>query len=307
MNNYHKGIIEIIERNIGKTKEIIPVGHHELGRHFVYRIEDSKNKQYILKIYGKENRWCKEVNALELLNGVILCPEVINKGILENGVEWILQEKISGVILEEIWDHLSNNNKIYIIEEIGEILGSIHSSYKYDYYGYCEKLEYRVDDKKGFISYRKSKDKKIINNILKQELPHKEFLKKTYSAMIKYYRYLNTNEYSCLCHHDFSARNIMVNRKENMWKVTGVIDFEHSYPNDPYIDFTDLYQTIFIDEKPLEYYFLRGYTKYMKLDRNHIEKVRYYLLNKGLFICSWTYDSIRDYYNEGMRLLKWLI
>lgn len=284
-----------------------PVGHHELGRHYVFLLKDNNDKEYILKIYGIENRWYKEVTALNLLKNDIPCPEIIKEGKLDNGGEWILMNSISGTILEKVWDNISSNNKKIILEDIGEILSKIHNHSCYNYFGPWKDICSTLSIHTNFLEYRKEKDKNIIDDILKQKLPDEELLIESYNEMKECFKNLSNDSNTCICHHDFSPRNILVINHNGEWMVSGIIDFEHCYPNDPYIDFTDLYQTIFIEFPDYERSFLKGYSKGRSLETNFHEKVRYYLYNKGLFICSWAFSSANDYYLDGIKLLKWLM
>ncbi len=307
MNYINNQLTDILREILNGEFQSNPVGHHNLGRHFVFSINDSYGKEFILKIYGKEDRWYKEVTALNLLKNKIPCPQIINKGKLENGVEWVLMSKIRGVILEKVWHEITTVNKKLILEQLGEILSNIHNNSCYNYFGCWKEICNTLSIHTDFLEYRKEKDFKIMNDIFKQELPDKEFLIEVFHQMKEFYDRVDADNNTCICHHDFSARNTLVINENGLWKVSGIIDFEHCYPNDPYIDFTDLYQTVFIKSPIYEQAFLDGYCKGRVLEKNFHEKVRYYLYNKGLFICSWAYTCANDYYLEGIKLLKWLM
>ena len=301
----NKHLMSILDKNFEIGYIITPIGHHDLGRHYVYYVNDKYKNEYILKIYGKQNRWIKEVTALETYKEIIPCPKIINKGILSDGTEWVILSKVPGVILEKVWDTINIQNKKQIMGQLGSILGKIHGSSKFDQYG-TYKNKYSIDDF-SLLEYRKEKDEDMMKNINNQNLPDKDLLERAYNEMVKYYDVLNVNIETRLCHHDFSPRNIMVVKEGANWILSSVLDFEHSYPDDPDIDFTDLYQTIFINEPNLEFYFLQGYSEHMKISKVLSEKMRYYLYNKGLFICSWSYNRSKEYYNEGINLINWLI
>ncbi len=307
MKEIDNNLKRIIELNLDGKFESTPIGHHNLGRHYVYLLKDKNKNEYILKIYGRENRWCREIISLDIVHGSIPCPKIIAKGRLKNGTEWLLMSKIEGIILEKVWDSLCHNNKREILEHLGEMLSDIHNNYNYEYFGTWK--EFRVNSKvhTNFLDYRKEKDKEIYKNIMIQDLPDKDLLLKAYNKMKKYYDLMSSSKNICICHHDFSARNTMVIKKNERWQISGIIDFEHCYPNDAAIDFTDLYQTLFLEQPQYEYSFLKGYTKNRVLPKTFDKKIRYYLYNKGLFICSWAYSFTYEYYREGIKLLKWLL
>lgn len=307
MNDINNQLRHILGEILEGEFQSHPIGHHQLGRHFVFSLKDNHDKEYILKLYGKENRWYKEVTALNLLRNDIPCPEVIKTGKLEDGVEWVLMSKISGTILEKVWHEIPSSNKKEILEELGEILSNIHNHSCYNYFGPWKNVCNTLSNHTNFLEYRKEKDMTIINDILKQNLPDKELLIEAFNEMKKFYKKLSADNNTCICHHDFSPRNTLVIKDKGVWKISGIIDFEHCYPNDPYIDFTDLYQTIFIKTPEYEQSFLSGYCKGRNLSKDFHLKIRYYLYNKGLFICSWAYNNANDYYMEGINLLKWLM
>lgn len=297
----------IVDREIGLGCSFEPIGHHELDRHLVYLITDSRGREYILKIYGKEFKMCREIIALKLLSEKIKCPKIVRQSKEEEQIEWVILNKIPGTVLETIWFDLDYNNKIEIIKSLGDILGTIHKSYRYDYYGPWKECKENDEVFRNFLEYRKIKDKNILDKILDQKLPEEDLMLQSYEAMTSYYEKLLADSFTRLCHHDFSARNVLVEFKDSKWVVSSILDFEQCYPNDSDIDLTDIYQTIFLDEPELAKPFLASYSKHMKINDNFTYKMKYYLLNKGLFICSWTYGCVQDYYLEGIKLLSRLM
>lgn len=298
-------ITKEIDKYIGCRYTVMEIGHHKLGRHLVFLINDEKDRNYILKIYGKAFRFCNELIGLKLLKDKIKCPTLLKNGDAFIDLEWMLMSKIDGIILENVWNELSSENKALIMHEMGDILGKIHNFYEYDYYGIWEECGTSIVNHSTFLEYRKDSDGLIIENIINQDLPFKGLLKRSYEKLVQYYQDIHSIHSPRLCHHDYSARNILVRKEETQWRISGVIDFEHCYPDDPEIDFTDLFHTVFLDEPWLKEYFFKGYTKHMKIQEKSLEhKMNYYLLNKGLFICSWAYYAAPEYYSQGIELLK---
>lgn len=301
----NREVFEQIDNFIGCRYNFIEIGHHKLGRHFVYLINDEKGRSYVLKIYGKAFRFCNELIGLNLLRNKVKCPNVLKNGDTFSDSEWMLMSKIDGVILDNIWNELSYKNKALIMEEMGEILGKIHSLYEYDYYGTWEESGTSIINHHFYLEYRKDSDKSIIRNIQKQDLPFKDLLNNSYEKLTQHYENICSEHSPRLCHHDYSARNVMVKQEGDLWRVSGIIDFEHCYPDDLYIDFTDMYHTVFLDEPNMKEYFFKGYKKHIYIKNSTLEnKMYYYLLNKGIFICSWSYSVAPEYYMQGVELLK---
>jgi aminoglycoside phosphotransferase (APT) family kinase protein len=294
----------IITQNLTNRYIVEAIGHHDLGRHFVFYIKDFEENEYILKIYGKSNRWCNEITALDKLKEYDVFPQIIRYGKLKDGTEWLILRKIEGVVLNSVWDDLTIINQKNIIKEMGEYLGLIHSLSAYDYYGLWKECTNERRYFERFIEYRKCKDEEIYENILKQKLPDEELLKEAFNRLVKYYSKLNCDSKARMCHRDFSGRNIIVTKTGSSWKINGIIDFEHCQPDDVFIDFASLYLSILVKHPILQKDFFKGYTKFMEIPDNFEDKLRYYLLNTGLHICSWAYIRANEYYQEGLTLLK---
>lgn len=297
----------ILSKNFKKGYSMRPIGHHELGRHFVYCVSDNLGGEYILKIYGRQDRWCLESNALDILKDNFFCPKIINKGKLVDGTGWILMEKMPGVVLDTVWKDMTFENKKQIIGEMGEYLGIIHSNSTYCYYGPWPECGGDIANFKDFMEYRYNIDNKIVNDLIMRSLPEKGLLIDSYNAMVKYYEQIKVHVVPRLCHHDFSGRNIIVLEENKGWRISGIIDYEHCYPDDPNIDLANLFHRIFVDEPKLTKHFLNRYTKYMDLSPNFDDRIKYYLLNSSIQICTWAYEFAHDYYKECIRLLNILL
>lgn len=82
-----------LEKKLGKIDELLPIGNHNLRRHYVYMINCGE-KQYIIKIYYLNISWHREVFSLNHFSKTpVLAPKLINYGVFDDGVEWAMIEK----------------------------------------------------------------------------------------------------------------------------------------------------------------------------------------------------------------------
>lgn len=294
-------IRDIIKKNNLINYDIIPIGHHQLNRNYVYWIKG--DEAYVLKIYQKEIKYLCEKRGLEIFDTNPLIPDIIDSG--QQDFCWILSKKIEGQILEEAWSDLNLDLQKTIIKHLGRLLGKIHRAKKDSYFGGWEDMPHRPIYH-NFIEYRKRNDSRIITRIQNQSLPDQRLFDAAFEKLKKYYMSL-TPHMSSITHRDFSYRNMLVEKKNNQFILNGLIDFEHCQMDDPCIDFNPLYQYNMLYREELEKVFYENYKIHMNLPEDFEIRKKYYMINLGLHTCSWSFDVARDYYSNGIELLNKLI
>lgn len=300
-------IKEIIKKIVGGNIHISPIGNHELNRNLVYKVTDVKQLSIVFKLYYKKNRWNREVATLRhIKNSNILIPQLLDFGILKDGIEWCIMEYIDGIPLNQAVIGLTDYEKSQLIEEMGIELGKLHSN-TFNFFGnwneYGEPLE-KADN------YHTLLIEKIESNMItlfQQGLPEEELHKKALEKLRGNYSIFEDVDIASLCHNDYDGRNILINKRNNKWCLTAVIDFEQSFPWDKEQDLKNLYHTLFLDNPVLEKAFLKGYCQHQALGENFDRKMKAYLLYLGLNICSWAYTQAPQYYRQGVILLKRLV
>ncbi|HBH12361.1 MAG TPA: hypothetical protein DDX29_04450 [Clostridiales bacterium] len=287
-------VIAFIRRRYGLTDidSIIPVGNHKLNRNRVYRFEKD-NKHYIFKLSISKYKWENEIKAHRLLKELQFVPATLDYGEFDE-LQFQLMDRKEGRRLLIYWNKVNNKAKRNIVNQMGISIASIHNMHEYDHYGWWEKS-------KGFsdiIEYRQYKDQIIIDRLIGCEL----YENKTIMSGIENIPELRSqlkNEKSTIVHRDFSIRNIII--KGNA--VTGVVDFEHSRPDDPVIDFCTILQTDMLDDEELMKSFYDGYTSIRKFPANFSDNKAYYFIITGLYICS-KFDYRKDDLNRGLFLIE---
>lgn len=294
---------EILRKSNIEIYKSNPIGHHHLHRNLVFLLEGEK--EYVLKVYGKEIKYQCEKRALEMFSHYNEMPSLIDTGI-HKGIPWIIMDKIEGHLLEGMWETLTKDNKLKLMEGIGLILGRIHNEQTYDYFGIWKDLNPN-EPICDYIVFRKLNDKRIMNRIVEQNLPHVKLFEKAFDELQRFYQILNPNIKSTICHRDFSYRNMIVEQKGNHMILKGVIDFEHCQIDDPSIDFNTLYQYDMINNSRMEEAFFKGYEQHMKKPQDFELRKKYYMLNLGLHTCSWSYQLAPDFYKKGIEMLESMI
>jgi len=288
----------ILKKEKIRFMNIVPVGHHNLNRNYVFLVKGQED--YILKIYGKDIKYLCEKKALEIFASFDETPKLKAFG-KENVYPWILMTKVEGQLLQEKWGLLSTENKIILLESIGSLLGRLHIEQHHNYFGLWKDLS-PASPEKSFIRHRMKNDEKIIKKIRDQNLPNTRLFEKAFEELSKLYKKLNPEIESTICHRDYSLRNILVGHDEITLK--GLIDFEHCQIDDPAIDFNTLYQHHMLDSKENENAFFKGYEKHKSRSEDFLERKKYYMINLGLHTCSWSYNTAHDFFDSGVGLLQ---
>lgn len=297
--NFNENDVRIVLKDRCKSKNIYInlIGNQKIGRHRVYKIYDGK-KEYIFKTYYVKDKRFREINSLNLLKeGIVNVPKILDFGEYK-GYEWILISYIDGIILETALDNLTEKNKLDIFNELGQALGKIHSFKTFSYGG-----EWNLDYC-SFKKYKITKFEERVREIESQNLKEKDSLYKAIDIIKENYNCIFDIDEFRLTHNDFDGRNVLVKREKNIYRISGIIDFEQTCPDNYENDLGNLYLKYFYKNKEYEKAFIQGYNVYMKLNKNFKNKLNLYLLLMVIEHCSWSYEKAREYYDENIEFLK---
>lgn len=298
-----------IESILGtKNFTIKPVGNHHLKRHLVYQIDMKDGEKYIFKLYYRDRRRSREIASLKLLeNSEIKCPGIFKYGNLEDGSEWLITECIEGNILDKVMEDIPLDNRLKIFEEMGEQLGKMNSFRTFDFFGEWDEEGKSIKNIKNYYDHFVQSTEKIIKELLNQDLPNKDLLINAINIIRDNYEKLNIKTEARLVHNDFDGRNILVKKESKIYKLSGVIDFERSYPGNAEENLVQLYYRYFLDNKDYEDAFFKGYKKYLGIDEGFNDRLYIYLLCFVVGNCSWSFIQASDYYNDNVKFLKKLL
>lgn len=294
MENY----IAWIKEKYGSKIKIEAIGNHYLERNSVYKIDDKK----IVKFYSEDRTWEREIKALNFINEKSeLYPQIIdNSG--EDEIRWIEFSILKGSIYKDIEQEIAENLKSSFYYEMGINHAQLHkmneldqyydwatSSSSYKEYNSYREFETDKNRRRGLIALKKA------NNI------NKDLLNNAYAKMLEKELLLDCCKKFSICHNDYSERNIIVNIDNKDLRITGIIDFELSYPSSIESDVSRTLFAIYFSEYKEDY--LKGYKSIIKLNGNFDKLLDYYLLAMGLEVCSWSYDKDKSYYDYALKIL----
>ena len=230
-----------------------------------------------------------------------LTPEFVDFGKTDE-VGWVVITYLEAKSLENIYGTISEKDKVSLWRTLGELLANFHKANQVkerDIYLTDSGEEVglnRIDYYSGLKqNYLKDRDKIKKKDCYNQ----KTVFLKAFDKIENWFEHTDKgmNHVLCLCHNDFSIRNVMYDSKRKKYCL---IDFESAYYAEPEFDFA----RVLLDLKPchLDNCFLDGY--YSGSERkNDSEKTKIYLLLKIIEICSWSYERAREYFDQAFLML----
>ncbi|WP_406242547.1 aminoglycoside phosphotransferase family protein [Tissierella carlieri] len=290
---------------IGIVDSIEPIGNHNLQRHLVYKLSCG-SKKYVIKLYYKKNRWNREVASLKLFaNTEALVPKIVDYGIFDNGLEWLVYDFIEGELLTQVHEKLSLDNLKDIYYEMGRQLGIIHCHREFDFFGSMDENDMSIQ---GFVTYREYFED-LMNRILPElysfEHQNLTLLKEAENRLKSMYSILDEVSKATLCHNDFSPRNILVSEIDDKYYLKAIIDFEQSIPIDIDKELVQVYLPLIENDKVLAERFKSGYEEFVRINLSKLDLKRdFYNLHMGLGICAWAKEVNYEYYLEGIKILE---
>lgn len=288
----------------GTISAFEPMGNHELERHLVYTII-CEGGVYALKLYLKSDRWNREVANLRRFAGTdVLAPGIVDYGVFENGVEWLVSDFVEGTLLSRIDVELPRRNLEAIYFEMGRQLGLIHQ-HKCDFFGSMDEHGESLHGFKSLKAYLLHSTSKILTDLHSVEHEDHVLIKRAESLFLTMLDSLEYNPPATLCHHDFGPRNILVSEQRGGYSLRSVIDFEHCVPSDRDEELIEVYLPLLERDPGLASSFRLGYGILDRIDPGDLLAKRdFYHLLRGLGICAWAKEVDYAYYTEGTRLLK---
>jgi len=295
--------LKFIAKYFNSEIDMRNIGHKELERNNVYLIP---NTDKVLKVYSDKRRWSAEVASLKFLrNKEVVIPKLVDYGIFEDSLCWVIMSKLQGITLSEISNEITSSQYKKIVYDMGHVLSNFHQISKTNQFGEWDE---NMNNKRfwlTFADFEIEKNRKRADLLLSQNLPENSLFKLGYAKMVGVEdTLLSVNRFS-LCHNDFSDRNILVNRSGNNIEIVGIIDFELSYPSDVESDLTKMVLKNYFN-KDINL-FISGYRNNSGLSEDFGDRHKYYLISLCLEICSWAINNAYDYYKQAVNVLEQLV
>ncbi|MBI9015342.1 MAG: aminoglycoside phosphotransferase family protein [Clostridiales bacterium] len=286
---------KIINQLIDDILEILPIGHHELKRHLVYRVI-TEQQDYVVKFFSFKNRLESEVKALQLLeNSHVPVPKVINYGVIE-GHDYMLYHYEEGITLDKVIHEIDPKNLETLYRQAGIYLKQIHTFGENEPYGRLAVSSY--NSHKEAMAYEISR---IYNHLRQHKHPDEVIIDRGIQAL-EDARETEGIPIKGLCHMDYNSRNILVKKVNSCYEIIKIIDFEQAAITDIKRDLVNVYQKFIKNKHDLKS-FSEGYGENIS-GHVHSEEAKLYHLHYGLSICSWSLPVDTIHYQEGIDILK---
>jgi len=262
--------------------------------HDIYEVETNESPaKAIIRFSNKnprENCLEKEIRVNQILKKIgIPVPEILlhdkTKKIIP--YEFVIMAELEGEDLDQLWDNLPENEKIDILEKIGEILGRIHKV-KFKHFGI---LLPKGIKKKADFSLKMEGDKiemnpstldifvdtfEWIGTLATFSIINPEFILDLTKYILDKRKLTETNEKPALTHGDFYTQNFKVKRINNEWIITGLLDFEYGAAKIKEYDFVKLHREGILEKDSQREALLKGYKKYQKIDQDFDKKIDFF-------------------------------
>jgi aminoglycoside phosphotransferase (APT) family kinase protein len=198
---------------------------------------------------------------------------------------YMILEKFKGIRLDTIWDSLGKEEKIKITRKLGEILAKIHQINLEDF-GYI--LSGGKIQKKNKYKFKKRGEEIPSSRFLKHLLSaffedialfasypeiSKELLMKVTSYVLSKVSSLDYAGKPTLIHNDFMIGHVFVEKINNEYEITGIIDFEFAESSDPEYEFIKLHRQGFFDDSELKNALEEGYGR--KINEEKLRSFRF--------------------------------
>lgn len=182
-----------------------------------------KNKKYIFQIYIGDTRYQakKKYNILKKLNNKFI-PKAI-KVKENNEYSYLIIEYFEGQSLNYYRKTDTKFSLNDISSELVAILGQVHNISNENKFGWIDDkfIKYNI----RFIDYINSEYNRLSINLQNIDLEIKDsILNKAKEAIEVIKNKSDSINKSCLCWYDMNPSNILIRKKENIYKLEGLID-----------------------------------------------------------------------------------
>jgi aminoglycoside phosphotransferase (APT) family kinase protein len=218
-------------------------------------------------------------------------PKIIDVGI-KYDLRYIVMEKFQGETLIDEIDKFSRKKQLQIIKKLGESLALIHNTGEFNFFSWEEEPK-----KSKLREVRNYKDKNIIRKLQHCE----DQLVKEGIKLLDKYRPKLIDTKPRLTHKDYSFRNILILESG---KLSGVLDYEHTEPEDPCLDICSMYHTDILDDELFFDTFKSGYEKIVEFPINFLHNKKYYMINTGLYLYGRFSENGLEARDRGLDLIK---
>jgi|GEM_PF-2658341 len=262
------------EGKIRKICELEKIDYKKLTR-FSYggNIVFSIDGEIVIKLYPSyvNDEFIKEKQVLKFLNGRTLSvdvPKLISTGQFE-GWSYLVMSELKGTLLIDVFDDLSFEEKKQIAFDLGKIIREIHGA----------TVTTNQDDYDHWMKF-------ITNQLEQVENHHKnnEMNDELFTQLTSYIedKTLQRREQIVLLTGEYTPFNLIMNKVDDMWRFTGLIDFADCFIGNSKYDLLGPIAFMFYPFEGLNKIFLEsyGYTENELNEGLQKELMTYLLLHR---------------------------
>ena len=292
MNHTEQDAINAARRMFPLSSEAQKVSKSYSHDVFIVKTEAEPSEVVVRFSNGNKEEFnlAKEIRANKIMEDLGLpVPKILLHNKEKNPFEFVILSKLEGQDLDVIWPTLSEEEQKQIAHKMGEIIGKIHQI-KLEAYGLLN--ENGIDNGSDISAFSLKKVGEMppinravhhISAITLHDLgslsAFKTIDKKDVKDIANYIfdnaSVLETQEEPTLIHGDFEYRNIKVQKINDEWMITGLLDFEYAAANMREYDFIKLHRFGFLTQTHLKEGLLAGYSKYQSIHPNFEERVKF--------------------------------
>lgn len=260
------GISQVMELEDGHRNSVYCIGLRDISKDIVLKVAPEINDL----LYSYETRCMEnEIEAYKIIskNTEIPIPELIgfdfSHKVINNN--YIILSKLEGVTWSKIKLMLSEEQNNILYRELGKFCSELHSI-NGTYFGFfsTNKSECYSTWKSAFLKMVES----ILDDIRIKRIPLPVLPKEILNVFYKKANVLDEVTTPTLVSYDLWEGNILLQKKQEVYHISGVLDFEKAFWGDPLIDF--LPSVAFLSDIRKQKAFLEGYGWASKVISDHI-------------------------------------
>ncbi|WP_121609885.1 phosphotransferase family protein [Mesobacillus foraminis] len=230
----------------------------------------SYNKEYAIKLYPSfcKEQALRERAVLEVLSSFIECieiPQIHSFGEYE-GWKYVIMTQLNGELLADIWEGLNDKEKLTLSMDLGKVIAHIHSvptaGLSEIDIGWKDFMLSRIK-----VAYEHHQRSGLKSELLEKVLAYMD------PGMIEF------TPVPVLLTGEYTPYNLLMNKIDGKWKLTGVIDFADCFLGDGDYDLLGPVLFMFCGDGRLVRPFLISYGKpENRLTNDFQEKLMMYAL-----------------------------
>lgn len=272
----------------GRPVELRDLGGY-LGRNQVFAVRDGEG---IVKLFHNEAeiRCRREIEAYSLLNTRGLpIPQLRDFGTLPDGTPWIYLSYSSGVLLESVDTYWDAPTRSALYREVGALLAAIHNVSVQDARALRFKSAHtRFTEAAQVVLQRTFAEHGLFVAVSEQ-------IAKLEAAL--------PLRAGCFVHRDASARNILVEKRRDLWQIAALIDFEMALIGDPMEDLAKIAFKDFDRIPESRAAILDAYAAHRPFVDEDSRRFSLCLFYLGFEIARWAMDDDPPFYQQVVVML----